>query len=96
VFHNAINLPDPQAITEEVEASAAWLKRLVDAEIYAVLTDGLDIADRRLQTLDLEFGISFDILQDEQIYHTLISGCASVSTSSAAKLSRLSLTFDDR
>jgi hypothetical protein len=78
VFHNAINLPDPQAITEEVEASAAWLKRLVDAEIYAVLTDGLDIADRRLQTLEL------------------MSGCASVSTSSAAKLSRLSLTFDDR
>jgi hypothetical protein len=48
VFHNAINLPDPQAIREEVEASAAWLKRLVDAEIYTVLTDGLDIADCRL------------------------------------------------
>lgn len=38
-----------------MEASATWLKRLVDAEIYAVLMDGLDIAaDRRLQSLKHE------------------------------------------
>ena len=40
-----MNFPDPQAIREAVEASAAWLKRLVDAEIYAVLIVGSDIAD---------------------------------------------------
>jgi hypothetical protein len=46
VSHNATNFPDPQAINEEVETSAAPLKRLADAEMYAVLAlrGGLDIS----------------------------------------------------
>lgn len=72
MFHNATNFPDPQAIREEVEASAAWLKRLEEAEIYVVLTDGLDITDRRLvaptpgPNLVVEL---IDILQND---HTLV------------------------
>lgn len=63
-----------------MEASAAWLKRLVDAEIYAVLMDGLDIAARRRS----------------QATKVLISDCARVDTRSAVTLSQLSLTFGDR